>query len=180
MTKFTDHFNSTTIRGRANVAKATYASFAAIYLYSRFKKSRNKNRDNWDNKATTTDNKETSAASAASAASSPSEDKQNLQNFRCPKCECNNKTIIEDSDVKAEVVTKELPDTPAPIETDSGKKESCNLYYNQDNNGAVTEYADKSITIKCEPSNGSETIDGNIEAKRLKTAADIDLWWISH
>ncbi|XP_013103559.2 uncharacterized protein LOC106084427 [Stomoxys calcitrans] len=46
MSKFSEYFNSTTFKGRANVAKATYASFAAIYLYSRF---RNKNRSSNEN-----------------------------------------------------------------------------------------------------------------------------------
>ncbi|KAI9588920.1 uncharacterized protein LOC119644727 [Glossina fuscipes] len=38
MVKLSDYFNSTTIKGRANVAKATYASFAILYLYHRLTK----------------------------------------------------------------------------------------------------------------------------------------------
>ena len=35
----TRYFNNCTIRGRANVAKATIAGFFAIYLYSKFRSS---------------------------------------------------------------------------------------------------------------------------------------------
>uniref|UniRef100_A0A1A9ULH8 Uncharacterized protein n=1 Tax=Glossina austeni TaxID=7395 RepID=A0A1A9ULH8_GLOAU len=38
MVKLSDYFNSTTNKGRANVAKATYASFAILYLYYRLTK----------------------------------------------------------------------------------------------------------------------------------------------
>uniref|UniRef100_A0A1A9W241 Uncharacterized protein n=1 Tax=Glossina brevipalpis TaxID=37001 RepID=A0A1A9W241_9MUSC len=38
MIKLFDYFNSTTTKGRANVAKATCASFAILYLYHRLKK----------------------------------------------------------------------------------------------------------------------------------------------
>ncbi|XP_004520384.1 uncharacterized protein LOC101462087 isoform X2 [Ceratitis capitata] len=38
MSNFNKIFNSTTITGRANVAKATYASIALLYLYYRVRK----------------------------------------------------------------------------------------------------------------------------------------------
>ncbi|XP_075156011.1 uncharacterized protein LOC142229342 [Haematobia irritans] len=46
MTKFSDYFNSTTYKGRANVAKATYASFALLYMYNRFRNRRRKSNEN--------------------------------------------------------------------------------------------------------------------------------------
>ncbi|XP_011292293.2 uncharacterized protein LOC105261768 isoform X1 [Musca domestica] len=37
MSKLTEIFNSTTVKGRANVAKATYASFALLYVVHRLR-----------------------------------------------------------------------------------------------------------------------------------------------
>ncbi|KAK7791718.1 hypothetical protein R5R35_000292 [Gryllus longicercus] len=39
-TGFRKHFNSETIRGRANVAKATYAFLAVYYIYHRMTKKK--------------------------------------------------------------------------------------------------------------------------------------------
>ncbi|XP_073835114.1 uncharacterized protein [Musca autumnalis] len=52
MSKLTDIFNGTTIKGRANVAKATYASFAFFYLVHRL---RNRGRKSNENKANNQD-----------------------------------------------------------------------------------------------------------------------------
>ncbi|XP_037823680.1 uncharacterized protein LOC119612037 isoform X2 [Lucilia sericata] len=78
MPKFSDHFNSTTIRGRANVAKVTYASFAAIYLYNRFKKSKKKPAEVNQRNETNLNNQERKL-----------EDNDNgVEHFKCPHCDC--------------------------------------------------------------------------------------------
>ncbi|KAH8376165.1 hypothetical protein KR200_005412 [Drosophila serrata] len=43
--KFSDVFNSRTLRGRANVAKATYVSVGAIYVLMKMQKNKAKRLD---------------------------------------------------------------------------------------------------------------------------------------
>ncbi|KNC22882.1 hypothetical protein FF38_08784 [Lucilia cuprina] len=108
MSKFSDHFNSTTIRGRANVAKVTYASFAAIYLYNRFKKSKKKPA-------------EVSQTNEANLNNQERQLKDNgEEHFKCPHCDCDKvKDDFNDNELQEPTPSKNSHSTKPELNQDS-------------------------------------------------------------
>ncbi|XP_065366457.1 uncharacterized protein LOC135959267 [Calliphora vicina] len=172
MSKFTDHFNSTTIKGRANVAKATYASFAAIYLYSRFKKSKRKPNEN---PKTNDSNLYEPAAK--------SEGNESLQHFKCPRCECNKDSKNSTDSLQKPNERQDLHELTPPAGSCKSNHDSSSYtpHTNDGNNAAVAESMVKSSKSKCESgcitaTTHSSTIT-NEQKSSLHSADDKELLW---
>ncbi|KAI8124303.1 hypothetical protein CVS40_5318 [Lucilia cuprina] len=156
MSKFSDHFNSTTIRGRANVAKVTYASFAAIYLYNRFKKSKKKPA-------------EVSQTNEANLNNQERQLKDNgEEHFKCPHCDCDK--------VKDDFNDNELQE-PTPSKNSHSTKPELN----QDSPTAKAESMIKSSKTKCESgcitSSSSNPSEITNKQNFLESTDNTDLLW---
>uniref|UniRef100_A0A1A9W030 Uncharacterized protein n=1 Tax=Glossina brevipalpis TaxID=37001 RepID=A0A1A9W030_9MUSC len=87
MVKLSDYFNSTTNRGRANVAKATYASFAILYIYHRLTKKAAPQPIKQTEKTITVPEKESSTKC-------PKRENQ-CENLPIDDCNCNKRNYCE-------------------------------------------------------------------------------------
>lgn len=114
------------------VAKATYASFAVIYLYSRFKKNKKKSVE----KSQNDDLNHTQVL-----------EDNSFENFRCPHCECSIDKSSSDKKLNAD---QDLPENLPTLDPDIAIQKSNKSSHNQNNGVSAAEAFVKSSKSKCE------------------------------
>ncbi|TMW46461.1 hypothetical protein DOY81_008456 [Sarcophaga bullata] len=197
MGKFSDMFNSTTIRGRANVAKATYASIATIYILNRIRKGRKKTDSPPPTEGQEEPQEEPQVEQEAGREAGQETVKGDTHiegngKCQCTRCQC--KTPSVKAEDKTSESDEKLNGNVPEAETESsdggnGEKQNGNGIKPSDipekpkeeiGGASAGEAIIKSAKGKCESGCGPEFVSttNQIEQKYLRLYdEDINFWW---